>query len=107
MACRLHITTTTGIQENFAMCCLPRLGGLKSSSRVQSGVEQHHCVACVSILALMGIRTRAWCWPILTQIRRNRLLLLPSKQRHTPKPYTGHYLIVCEISWRGVPRLFL
>src|ERR1700722_12180227 len=45
MACLSHIMTTTGIQKNFAMCCLPRLDGLKSSSRVQSGAEQHHCVA--------------------------------------------------------------
>jgi hypothetical protein len=43
----------TGIQKNFAMCCLPRPGGLKSSSRAQSGAEQHHCVACASILARM------------------------------------------------------
>src|ERR1700691_169043 len=103
MECLLPITTPTGIQRNVATCCLPQLDVLKSSSRVQNGEEQHHCVACVSILAQMEIRTRTWYSPILTRILKNQLQPILSNQDITTKPSTNHYQIASAANWKRVP----
>src|SRR4029077_8548359 len=97
----------SGRQKNCAMCCLPRLVGLRSSSKVQSLAEQHRCVACVSIQALTEIRTRRGSWPILTPAQGNRLLRIRAKQDHMTTPNTNHYQTAYEMSWRGVPPTLL
>jgi len=56
----MPLTSPGGMQKSSAMCCLPRLVGLRLSSKGQSRAGQHRCVAYVSIPALMEIRTRTW-----------------------------------------------